>query len=106
MRILILLIPMTVLLIGAGCANTKLPGAEADTPQQVMVQAVFNEADRELASPRVIVLRARRPRSRLREVAVPGREQPLDTGIVLTIRPHLDSGRFHRQLPGHDRGDR
>ena len=52
MRILILLIPMTVLLIGAGCANTKLPGAaEADTPQQVMVQAVFNKADRELASP-------------------------------------------------------
>ena len=41
MRILILLIPMTVLLIGAGCANTKLPGAaEADTPQQVMVQAL------------------------------------------------------------------
>jgi len=28
-----------------------------------------------------------------REVAVPGREQPLDTGIVLTIRPHLENGR-------------
>ena len=57
MRILILLIPMTVLLIGTGCANTKLPGAaETDTPQQVVVQAVFNQAERELASPRVIVL--------------------------------------------------
>ena len=41
MHILILLIPMTILLIGSGCANTKLPGAaEADTPQQVVVQAV------------------------------------------------------------------
>lgn len=34
MRILILLIPMTVLLIGA---------AEADAPQQVMVQAVLTK---------------------------------------------------------------
>ena len=95
MRILILLIPMTVLLIGAGCANTKLPGAaEADTPQQVMVQAVFNQADRELASPRVIVLEGEETQIEIgREVAVPGREQPLDTGIVLTIRPHLDNGR-------------
>ena len=95
MRILILLIPMTVLLIGAGCANTKLPGAaEADTPQQVMVQAVFNEADRELASPRVIVLEGEETQIEIgREVAVPGREQPLNTGIVLTIRPHLDNGR-------------
>ena len=95
MRILILLIPMTVLLIGAGCANTKLPGAaEADTPQQVMVQAVFNQADRELASPRVIVLEGEETQIEIgREVAVPGREQPLDTGIVLTIRPHLENGR-------------
>ena len=95
MRILILLIPMTVLLIGTGCANTKLPGAaETDTPQQVVVQAVFNQAERELASPRVIVLEGEETQIEIGgEVAVPGREQPLDTGIVLTLRPHLENGR-------------
>lgn len=95
MRILIILIPMTVLLIGAGCANTKLPGvAEADTPQQVVFQAVFNQAERELSSPRVIVLEGEETQIEIgREVAVPGREKPLDTGIVLTIRPHLENGR-------------
>ena len=95
MHILILLIPMTILLIGSGCANTKLPGAaEADTPQQVVVQAVFNQADRELASPRVIVLEGEETQIEIgREVAVPGREQPLDTGIVLTVRPYLENGR-------------
>lgn len=82
MRILILLIPMTALLIGA---------AEADAPQQVMVQAVFNENARELASPRLIVLEGKEAQIEIkREIAVPDREQPLDTGIVLTIRPFLE----------------
>ena len=47
-----------------------------------------------LASPRVIVLEGEETQIEIgREVAVPGREQPLDTGIVLTIRPHLENGR-------------
>ena len=79
MRILFLLIPMTALLIGA---------AEADAPQQVMVQAVFNENARELASPRLIVLDGKEAQIEIkREIAVPDREQPLGTSILLTIRP-------------------
>ena len=93
-----ILIPMAALLIGAGCVTIKLPGAaEADTPtvpQQVMVEAVFNETDRVLACPRMIVLEGEEAQIEIgRAVAVPGREQPLDTGIVLTIRPHLENGR-------------
>lgn len=82
MRILILLIPMTALLIGA---------AEADAPQQVMVQAVFNENALELASPRLILLDGKEAQIEIkREIAVPSREQPLDTGIVLIIRSFLE----------------
>ena len=82
MRILFLLIPMTALLIGA---------AEADAPQQVMVQAVFNENARELASPRLIVLDGKEAQIEIkREIAVPDREQPLGTSILLTIRPFLE----------------
>ena len=82
MRILFLLIPMTALLIGA---------AEADAPQQVMVQAVFNENARELASPRLIVLDGKEAQIEIkREIAVLDREQPLGTGILLTIRPFLE----------------
>ena len=82
MRILFLLIPMTALLIGA---------AEADAPQQVMVQAVFDENARELASPRLIVLDGKEAQIEIkREIAVPDREQPLGTSILLTIRPFLE----------------
>ena len=93
-----ILIPMAALLIEAGCVTIKLPSvAEADTPttpQQVMVEAVFNETDRVLARPRVIVLEGEEAQIEIgRAIAVPGREQPLDTGIVLTIRPHLENGR-------------
>ena len=66
MRILILLILMTALLIGA---------AKADAPQQVMVQAVFNENARELASSRLIVLDGKEAQIEIkREIAVPDRE--------------------------------
>lgn len=82
MRVLFLLIPMTALLIGA---------AEADAPQQVMVQAVFDENARELASPRLIVLDGKEAQIEIkREIAVPDREQPLGTSILLTIRPFLE----------------
>ena len=70
MRILILLISMTALLVDA---------AEMDAPQKVMVQAVFKENARELASPRLIVLDGKEAQIEIkREIAVPGREQPLD----------------------------
>ncbi len=82
MRILILLISMTALLVDA---------AEMDAPQKVMVQAVFKENARELASPRLIVLDGKEAQIEIkREIAVPGREQPLDAGIVLTIRPFVE----------------
>ena len=73
MRILFLLIPMTALLIGA---------AEADAPQQVMVQAVFNENARELASPRLIVLDGKEAQIEIK--------RELGTSILLTIRPFLE----------------
>ena len=82
MRILILLISMAALLVDA---------AEMDAPQKVMVQAVFKENARELASPRLIVLDGKEAQIEIkREIAVPGREQPLDAGIVLTIRPFVE----------------
>ena len=93
-----ILMTTVALLVGSGCVTIKLPGAaegkQLPAPQQVMVEVLFNEADRILAAPKVMVLDGEEATIEVvRAVDVPVREQPLNTGVILTIRPKMESGR-------------
>ena len=88
---------MTVLLGVAGCVSDKTGGAVARSsgPNQVLVEAKIMEGGKVVAMPRVMTFNGQKARVEIGQAAgVPGREQPVPTGVTLVIQPRINGGRI------------
>jgi hypothetical protein len=88
---------MTALLGVAGCVSVKNGGpvARPSGPNQVLVEAKIMDGGKRVAVPRVMTLNGQEARVEIGQAAgVPGREQPVPTGVTLVIQPRINGGRI------------
>ena len=88
---------MTALLGVAGCVSVKNGGpvARPSGPNQVLVEAKIMDDGKRVAVPRVMTLNGQEARVEIGQAAgVPGREQPVPTGVTLVIQPRINGGRI------------
>lgn len=88
---------MTALLGVAGCVSDKTGGAAARSsgPNQVLVEAKIMDGAKVMAAPRVITFNGQKARVEIGQPAdVPGRGQPVPTGVTLVIQPRINGGRI------------
>ena len=88
---------MTALLGAAGCVSEKNNGpvARLPAPDRVLVEAKIMEEGKVVSEPRVIAVNGRETRIEQGEAAeVPGRGQPVPTGVTLIIQPRINGGRI------------
>lgn len=88
---------MTALLGVAGCVSVKNGGpvARPAGPNQVLVEAKIMDGGKRVAVPRVMTLNGQEARVEIGQAAgVPGREQPVPSGVTLVIQPRINGGRI------------
>ena len=88
---------MTALLGVAGCVSVKNGGpiARPSAPERVLVEAKIMDDGKRVAVPRVMTLNGQEARVEIGQAAgVPGREQPVPTGVTLVIQPRINGGRI------------
>ena len=88
---------ITALLGVTGCVSDKTGGAVARSlaPDQVLVEAKIMEGGKVIALPRVMTFNGREARVEIGQSAeVPGRGQPVPTGVTLVIQPRINGGRI------------
>jgi hypothetical protein len=88
---------MTALLGVAGCVSVKNGGpvARPSGPNQVLVEAKIMDGGKRVAVPRVMTLNGQEARVEIGQAAgVPGREQPVPSGVTLVIQPRINGGRI------------
>lgn len=88
---------MTALLGVAGCVSVKNGGpvARSLATDQVLVEAKIMDDGKMVAVPRVMTINGQEARVEIGQAAgVPGREQPVPTGVTLVIQPRINGGRI------------
>jgi hypothetical protein len=88
---------MTALLGVAGCVSDKTGGvvARSSGPNQVLVEAKIMEGGKVVSMPRVMTFNGQEARVEIGQSAdVPGRGQPVPTGVTLIIQPRINGGRI------------
>jgi hypothetical protein len=88
---------MTALLGVAGCVSDKTGGpvARMPAPERVLVEAKIMDGGKLIALPRVMTFNGQEARVEIGQATgVPGREQPVPTGVTLIIQPRINGGRI------------
>ena len=91
------LFSMTALLGVAGCVSDKTGGpiARPPGPNQVLVEAKIMDDGKMVAVPRIMTFNGQEAQVEIGQAAgVPGREQPVPTGVTLVIQPRINGGRI------------
>ena len=92
MRYIILL---SVALWVSGCKSPEITKGHTSGPQQILVEAKFIEGQDILSAPRIITLDGEEACVKVgRETPIPGQDQPVDTGVTLTLTTRQERGRI------------
>ena len=78
----------------SGCKSPEVTKGHTSGHQQILVEAKFIEGQDILSAPRVIVRDGQEACVKVgRETPISGQDQPVDTGVTLTLTPRLERGR-------------
>ena len=78
-----------------GCKSPEVTKGHTSGHQQILVEAKFIEGQDILSAPRVIVRDGQEACVKVgRETPISGQDQPVDTGVTLTLTPRLERGRI------------
>ena len=79
----------------SGCKSTEVTKEHTSGHQQILVEAKFIEDQDILSAPRVMVRDGQEACVKVgRETPISGQDQPVDTGVTLTLTPRLERGRI------------
>ena len=79
----------------SGCKSPEVTKGHTSGHQQILVEAKFIEGQDILSAPRVIVRDGQEACVKVgRETPISGQDQPVDTGVTLTLTPRLERGRI------------
>ena len=78
----------------SGCKSPEVTKGHTSGHQQILVEAKFIEGQDILSAPRIITLDGEEACVKVgRDMPIPGQDQPVDTGVTLTLTPRLERGR-------------
>jgi len=79
----------------SGCKSPEVTKGYTSGHQQVLVEAKFIEDQDVLSAPRIITLDGEEACVKVgREMFIPGQDQPVDTGVTLTLTVRKERGRI------------
>ncbi len=79
----------------SGCKSPEITKGHTSGPQQILVEAKFIEGQDILSAPRIITLDGEEACVKVgRETPIPGQDQPVDTGVTLTLITRQERGRI------------
>ena len=78
----------------SGCKSPEVTKGHTSGHQQILVEAKFIEGQDILSAPSMITLDGEEACVKVgRDMPIPGQDQPVDTGVTLTLTPRLERGR-------------
>ena len=78
----------------SGCKSPEVTKGHTSGHHQILVEAKFIEGQDILSAPRIITLDGEEACVKVgRDMPIPGQDQPVDTGVTLTLTPRLERGR-------------
>ena len=79
----------------SGCKSPEVTKGHTSGHQQILVEAKFIEGQDILSAPRIIVRDGQEACVKIGcETPISGQDQPVDTGVTLTLVPCLERGRI------------
>ena len=79
----------------SGCKSPEVTKGHTSGPQQILVEVKFIEGQDILSAPRIIMLNGEEAFVKVgREMPIPGQDQPVDTGVTLTLITRQERGRI------------
>jgi len=79
----------------SGCKSPETTKSHASRSQQILVEAKFFEGQDILSAPRIITLDGEEACVKIgRDMPIPGQDQAVDTGVILTLTARQERGRI------------
>ena len=79
----------------SGCKSPEVTKGHTSGLQQILVEAKFIEGQDVLSAPRIITLDGEEACVKVgRDMPIPGQDQPVDTGVILTLTTRQERGRI------------